>query len=413
MKSINNIFEMVKADRYTADGREEIIKAQEAETKDARRYKPGEISEATGLQKQPDGSWDLPTSTKYGKVTTNKEGKVGIQQTLGKGSKFEEFANEKSASRALANLTAGYNTTERSKEDPHSDKARQVKHWDKETEQIKKENKAERRAAHAAHFQNEAGAPAGTKQEKGLTRQDNTIFKGNDARELNSNVQSAAGGERDISAENRAYHEKVEKERAERETRANNQASKARQEAEARHLSGVEMKDFFLAKAYEGASVEMTQRGLEAQGFDLLEANDKVNVYERPEGGRITMQLEGNKIKSAEYQTPAETAREARSERANPAGAKQEEIGKFYTKFDDVQGAYDAGRQTFPEGGYTIFKTPTGQYKVVDDPKTKQRMTEAGYQVEVDVPKGTKPPKSPGQKDSAPLTGDTKIKVKK
>lgn len=160
---LKNLFEMQKADKYTQDGRDAVIKAQ---TED-RVYQPGEISQNTGMQKQPDGSWAPPKSTKYGKVTTNKEGKVGIQQTLGKGSKFEEFANEKAASRALANLTAGYNTTERSKEDPHSDKARQVKHWDKETEQIKKENKAERRAAHAAQFQNEAGA----KQEAGIPKE--------------------------------------------------------------------------------------------------------------------------------------------------------------------------------------------------------------------------------------------------
>lgn len=161
--------------------------------------------------------------------------------------------------------------------------------------------------------------------------------------------KEAAGGKRDISAENRAFHEKADKERAERKARADSKASAARKEAEERKLSGVEMKDFFLAKAYEGASVEMTQRGLEAQGFDLLEANDKVNVYERPEGSRITMQLEGNKIKSAEYQTPAETAKEARSERANPTPAqpKRESVsagrmskdldGNFWSRPDDFK----------------------------------------------------------------------------
>lgn len=47
---------MIKADRYTQDGREELIKAQEAVTEDV-TYKPGDISRKTGLQKQPDGSW--------------------------------------------------------------------------------------------------------------------------------------------------------------------------------------------------------------------------------------------------------------------------------------------------------------------------------------------------------------------
>ena len=34
--ALKNLFDMVKADRYTQDGHEELIKAQEAETEDAR-----------------------------------------------------------------------------------------------------------------------------------------------------------------------------------------------------------------------------------------------------------------------------------------------------------------------------------------------------------------------------------------
>lgn len=97
MKSINNIFEMVKADRYTADGREEIIKAQEAETQDARRYKTGEISEATGLQKQPDGSWAPP---KKGAQVGAKQG-AGIPKADEKtfvGKTYKDFAESARAS---------------------------------------------------------------------------------------------------------------------------------------------------------------------------------------------------------------------------------------------------------------------------------------------------------------------------
>ena len=57
--ALNDIFTMIKADKYTQDGREELIKAQQAETED-KTYKPGEISETTGKQKQPDGSWKFP-----------------------------------------------------------------------------------------------------------------------------------------------------------------------------------------------------------------------------------------------------------------------------------------------------------------------------------------------------------------
>lgn len=66
---LQNIFDMVKADRYTQDGREEIIKVQK-ETEDARRtYKNGEISEKTGLMKTPNG-WVEPPANKGGAEQT-------------------------------------------------------------------------------------------------------------------------------------------------------------------------------------------------------------------------------------------------------------------------------------------------------------------------------------------------------
>lgn len=60
--ALKDIFKMTKANRYTADGREELIKAQEAVTED-RRYNIGEISEKTGLQKTANG-WVKPKSGK-------------------------------------------------------------------------------------------------------------------------------------------------------------------------------------------------------------------------------------------------------------------------------------------------------------------------------------------------------------
>ena len=160
--ALKNLFDMVKADRYTQDGREALIKAQESETED-KIYQIGEISQTTGLQKTANG-WVKPKSgkqpgaknaeTNYGKVE-KKDGKWGVQQKLGKGSQFIEHKDKKDATEALKNYTEGYNTTARSKQDPHSDEARQVKQWNKETEKIKKENRAERRAEHAAQFQNQ------------------------------------------------------------------------------------------------------------------------------------------------------------------------------------------------------------------------------------------------------------------
>lgn len=60
--ALKNLFDMAKADKYTADGREALIKAQEAETED-KVYQIGEISQTTGLQKTANG-WVKPKNGK-------------------------------------------------------------------------------------------------------------------------------------------------------------------------------------------------------------------------------------------------------------------------------------------------------------------------------------------------------------
>lgn len=84
--AIKDIFTMIKADRYTQDGREELIKAQEAVTEDV-TYKPGDISRKTGLQKQPDGSW-APVKN----APAQKKGLGG--KTLTKGAKHYPTVGE-------------------------------------------------------------------------------------------------------------------------------------------------------------------------------------------------------------------------------------------------------------------------------------------------------------------------------
>ena len=123
-------------------------------TKDA-KYKPGDISQKTGLQKQNDGTWAPPKETKFG-IAKQENGQWGVRTKAGRNSEFIQHKNEADAKKALANYTAGYNTTERSKEDPHSDRSRLYKKWDKDTDKIRKENRAERRAEHASHFKNES-----------------------------------------------------------------------------------------------------------------------------------------------------------------------------------------------------------------------------------------------------------------
>ena len=214
--ALKDLLKAADADRYTQDGRDKL---NEALAEDV-RYKTGDISQKTGLQKQPDGRWAPPKETKYGKVQQNKEGKWGVQQKLGKGSQFIEHKNEKEAGKALANYTAGYNTTERSKQDPHSNEARQVKQWNKETEKIAKGNKAERRAEHAAQFQKPAENKKPINYESEVKGMSDTLLELNLERnnkmppEMRKAIENElayrkAEGERDIAMQ-KAYAEKSE-----------------------------------------------------------------------------------------------------------------------------------------------------------------------------------------------------------
>ena len=87
--TLKNLFDMVKADRYTADGREALIKAQEAETED-KVYQIGEISQKTGLQKTANG-WIKPKNEKQpGKTDKpNPNGVVAQQKQKLEAEKYE------------------------------------------------------------------------------------------------------------------------------------------------------------------------------------------------------------------------------------------------------------------------------------------------------------------------------------
>ena len=67
---LKNIFQMTKTDRYTQDGRDELAKLQETEDV---KYKTGDISQKTGLQKQPDGSWAPLKGSKPGRKMSKGE----------------------------------------------------------------------------------------------------------------------------------------------------------------------------------------------------------------------------------------------------------------------------------------------------------------------------------------------------
>ena len=169
--ALKNLFDMVKADRYTADGREALIKAQEAETED-KVYQIGEISQKTGLQKTANG-WVKPKSGKQ------------------PGAKKPDESARIAASKE---------------------------------------------------------ARAKKSQELG---------------------QKAAG---DF--------------------------------AKYKDLPPVQRKDALGAASHEGISIGMTQRSMEGMGWDLIQADDKVNVYGKPDGSKAIMKHDGKKITEVSYEGP-------------------------------------------------------------------------------------------------------------
>jgi hypothetical protein len=91
--ALKNLFDMVKADRYTADGREALIKAQEAETED-KVYQIGEISQKTGLQKTANG-WVKPKKGAAGKTSrASKEEAIRKDLGLTAGEDMSRFSDE-------------------------------------------------------------------------------------------------------------------------------------------------------------------------------------------------------------------------------------------------------------------------------------------------------------------------------
>ena len=109
--ALKSLFDMVKADRYTQDGREALIKAQEEETED-KVYQIGEISQKTGLQKTANG-WVKPKSGKQpGAKKENptrtfefKSGPDGMP-VAGSGKEVKTYKTKKEAEAALKKQNA-------------------------------------------------------------------------------------------------------------------------------------------------------------------------------------------------------------------------------------------------------------------------------------------------------------------
>lgn len=261
------------------------------------------------------------------------------------------------------------------------------------------------------------GAPKGAKQIARIPEADHPKRRDSD---ILSN--------RDYTESNKAYaersrqlHAKADKERAERNANAENKTSAIMQEAKERNLSGPQLKDFVFSKIWEGQNIDHVQSSMEAQDWSLTEADDGINVYEKADGSKVTMQLEGSKVKSVDYSAPG--TKEAKPEK-NPAPKTESVSSRRMQK--DLDGNFWSRPEDFKEDitsrGWDVEEM-NNEYAVISN--------EAGSQYEVrfddhsddgDLTVRTFKPlmideddEDEGIEDAAPrkLTGDTKIRVRK
>lgn len=268
---LKNIFKMTKTDRYTQDGRDELAKLQETEDV---KYKTGDISQKTGLQKQPDGSWAPPKkggaapkmgspeyNEKYGltkrDVATGKEidriyekHQKRIKELKAKGYTDEQIENDKiyqQTKEDMRNVGKSKPAAKPTTEELNTlkDIMREYrKNPNKQTEQIMNEAKS--------HLM----------KNRGMTPE-----------------QLGKLG-REVMAETNKPTDKY------------------------KDLPGAQKKDALYASTFEGGSIGMTQTSMERNGWDLIQADDDVNVYAKPDGSKVTMKHDGQKITSSEYEAP-------------------------------------------------------------------------------------------------------------
>jgi hypothetical protein len=114
--ALKDLYKMTKADRYTADGREALIKAQEAETED-KVYQIGGISQKTGLQKTANG-WVKPKNGKQPGVKKETPEEFIKNAKEKQQSKTEARLKEEQARPQKAIESARQNFEEYKKENP-------------------------------------------------------------------------------------------------------------------------------------------------------------------------------------------------------------------------------------------------------------------------------------------------------
>ena len=270
---LKNIFKMTKIDRYTQDGRDQIAKLQETEDV---RYKTGDISQKTGLQKQPDGSWAPPK--KGGKPAAKKEA-GSINRTP------ERIAKETAIMEAL-NLSTGEDNN------LHKMSDETIERLYAKTQEKPAEGWTETRMASGKLYDLKSQGKRIIEQYDPET--ETKTFKLRDLNNFRSpDKEFKTLEEAKAAAESKPATSKPD----------TKEQTKALME-KYKDLPGAQKKDALYAATFEGSPIGMTQNQMERQGWDLVQADDDVNVYAKPDGSKVTMKHDGKTITSSEYEAP-------------------------------------------------------------------------------------------------------------
>ncbi len=363
---LKSIFQMTKTDRYTQDGRDELAKLQETEDV---KYKTGDISQKTGLQKQPDGSWAPPKhgahpkmgspeyNEKYGltkrDVATGKEidriyekQQKRIKELKAKGYTDEQIENDKiyqqtkedmrnvGKSKPAAKKEAGSinRTPERIAKETAIMEALNLSTGEDNNLHKMSDETIERLYART---QEKPAAGKTTIRQGPNTKTLNETpaehikknldaYTGNSAYDMEELVLKPSGYKRQTSAripsggQSITYTKEGEEDitlffdkDGELENSDVSAANKPDTEKQVsvlmekyKDLPSAQKKDALYAATFEGSPIGMTQNQMERQGWDLVQADDDVNVYAKPDGSKVTMKHDGNKITSTEYEAP-------------------------------------------------------------------------------------------------------------
>ena len=353
---LKSIFQMTKIDRYTQDGRDQLAKLQETEDV---TYKTGDISQKTGLQKQPDGSWAPPKKSRLGigtgkKETGNKEQKRQKHIAANAQHQFEAASETANSEIDQANLksiksfmdeehatfkNALYSKAEtlarrgaRGNPDPENEKsllkfaeaagmADDLKLYLKEEVNSKYEfggGESKPAEKHPPMVMPKGMHPAEFMKawEDDAKKNGYKKGQGNEWREHLRNEESKpATSKPDTKEQTKALMEKY------------------------KDLPGAQKKDALYAATFEGSPIGMTQTSMERQGWDLVQADDDVNVYAKPDGSKVTMKHDGNKITSTEYEAPGSKPAESKTVEET----KTETTAKFETEQENAR--YEEGKK--------------------------------------------------------------------